>query len=62
VALVDYLRETVEPAVDGALLRHGAPVPLRVGLDVQGAPASERGEGEGPAGLSVTVAPVPARP
>ncbi|HEX2513126.1 MAG TPA: hypothetical protein VH257_00375 [Chloroflexota bacterium] len=65
VALVDHLRETVEPAVDGALLHHGAPIPLRVHLDVQGAAAEKAaagGEGAEPAGLSVTIEPLPARP
>jgi ATP-dependent Clp protease ATP-binding subunit ClpA len=40
VALVDLMQQTVQPAVDGALLRHGAPVPLRVRIDLDEADAA----------------------
>ncbi len=30
------MRATVQPAVDGALLRHAAPVPLHVRIDFEG--------------------------
>jgi ATP-dependent Clp protease ATP-binding subunit ClpA len=43
VALVDLIRETVEPAVDGALLHQGAPLPLRVRIDLEGAPGGAPG-------------------
>jgi ATP-dependent Clp protease ATP-binding subunit ClpA len=43
VALVDLIRDTVEPAVDGALLRQGAPLPLRVRIDLEGASGAAPG-------------------
>lgn len=36
VTLVELMRATVQPPVDGALLRHAAAVPLRVRIDVEG--------------------------
>jgi ATP-dependent Clp protease ATP-binding subunit ClpA len=66
VALVDLIREAVEPAVDAALLRNGAPLPLRVRIGLDAAPASATataaaGIAAG-AGIRADVQPLPARP
>jgi hypothetical protein len=55
MALVDLIRNTVEPAVDSALLHLGAPLPLRVRIDLESA------SGGAPGTVTASVELQPAR-